>query len=49
MTISERIFTLLKEQGKKQTSLAEHAGVRPSTITDWKKIGLPHHLIYLRI
>lgn len=37
MTISERIFSLLEKQGKKQGALAEHIGVRPATISAWKQ------------
>ncbi len=37
MTISERIFSLLELQGKKQGALAEFIGVRPATISAWKQ------------
>lgn len=36
MTISERVFTLLEQQNKKQGDLAKRIGVRPATISDWK-------------
>jgi len=36
MTISERIFSLLEQQNKKQGDLAKQIGVRPATISDWK-------------
>ena len=37
MTISERIFSLLDVQGKKQGALADYIGVRPATISAWKQ------------
>lgn len=36
MSISERIFTLLKEQHKTQTALATYIGVRVATVSAWK-------------
>ena len=36
MTISSRIFALLKEQGKTQTALATHIGIRVATVSAWK-------------
>lgn len=36
MTISARIFALLKEQGKTQTALATHIGIRVATVSAWK-------------
>lgn len=36
MTISSRIFALLKEQGKTQTALANHIGIRVATVSAWK-------------
>jgi transcriptional regulator with XRE-family HTH domain len=35
MTISERIFDLLKKQRKKQGDLARALGVRPTTVSEW--------------
>ena len=37
MTISERIFSLLEAQNKKQADLARALGVRQNTVTNWKK------------
>lgn len=39
MTISERIFYLLKHQGKTQKDLASFTGISQPAITDWKKKG----------
>lgn len=36
MTISNRIFTLLKEQHKTQTDVANAIGVRQATVSAWK-------------
>lgn len=36
MTISSRIFALLKEQGKTQTALATYIGIRVATVSAWK-------------
>lgn len=36
MTVSERIFDLLKKQGKKQCDLARALNVRPTTVSEWK-------------
>lgn len=36
MTISERIFILLKEQNKTQTALANASGIRVATVSAWK-------------
>ena len=34
MTVSERIFDLLKKQGKKQGDLARALNVRPTTVSE---------------
>jgi transcriptional regulator with XRE-family HTH domain len=34
--ISERIFELLEQQGKRQAALADFIGVRKNTISEWK-------------
>lgn len=39
MTINERIFYLLKLQGKTQKDLASFTGISQPAITDWKKKG----------
>ncbi len=39
MTISQRIFELLKKNNKKQKELAESIGLSTSAISDWKKKG----------
>lgn len=39
MEINERIFFLLKQQGKKASNLAEHLSIKPSSITGWKNEG----------
>lgn len=39
MTISQRIFYLLKEQNKKQNQLSEFTGISTSTISAWNKRG----------
>lgn len=39
MTISERIFHILREQGKKQKDLALYTRLSTSAISDWKKKG----------
>lgn len=36
MSISERIFTLLSDQGKTQTAFAKYLGVRVATVSSWK-------------
>lgn len=36
MTISERIFSTLREQNKTQTALANAIGVRVATVSAWK-------------
>lgn len=36
MSISERVFALLSEQGKTQTALANYIGVRIATVSSWK-------------
>lgn len=36
MTISERIFSLLRQQGKTQSALANYLDVREATISAWK-------------
>jgi transcriptional regulator with XRE-family HTH domain len=40
VTISERIFDVLKRSGKKQADLAKHVGVRSNTVSDWKNKGI---------
>lgn len=37
MTINERIFTLMQEQGKKKSELAEHLGVGDTTVGYWSR------------
>lgn len=37
MTIAERIFDLMKKQGKKQSDIARLLNVRPATVSEWKK------------
>ena len=39
MTISERIFELLKERGYTQKEFSKKTGIAESTISDWKKKG----------
>lgn len=39
MTISQRIFSILKEKQKKQKELAEYAGISETAVSDWKKKG----------
>lgn len=39
MTISQRIFIILKEKGKKQKELSQYTGISEQTISDWKKKG----------
>lgn len=39
MTISQRIFLILKEKGKKQKELSQYTGISEQTISDWKKKG----------
>jgi len=36
MSVSERIFEVLKNSGKKQVDLAKAVGVRSNTVSDWK-------------
>lgn len=36
MTISSRIFALLKQQSKTQTALAAYIGIRVATVSAWK-------------
>lgn len=36
MTISERIFDLLKERGMTQKEFSERTGIKQSTISEWK-------------
>ncbi len=36
MTITERIFFLLKQRGISQNAFGKAAGIAPSTISDWK-------------
>ncbi|MEZ3453931.1 MAG: helix-turn-helix transcriptional regulator [Oscillospiraceae bacterium] len=37
MTISQRIFYILKQKGKKQKELAEYTGISTSAISAWNK------------
>ena len=37
MSISERIFALMKEQGLSQKEFAKRTGIAESTISDWKR------------
>lgn len=37
MSISERIFELLREKGISQKELSEQTGISQSTISDWKR------------
>jgi transcriptional regulator with XRE-family HTH domain len=37
MTISERIFCILKEKGISQKTFSEKTGIAQSTISDWKR------------
>lgn len=39
MTITERIFFLIKERGLSQNAFGKAAGIAPSTISDWKTKG----------
>ena len=39
MTISQRVFFLLEEQGKKQNELSKFTGISTSTISAWNKRG----------
>ncbi len=39
MTISQRIFAILKEKKLKQKELAQRTGISESAISDWKKKG----------
>lgn len=39
MTISERIFELIKERGYTQKEFSKRTGIAESTISDWKKKG----------
>ncbi len=39
MTISQRIFQILKENHLTQKEFAENSGISESTISDWKKKG----------
>lgn len=40
MTISKRIFDVLKKSGKKQADLAKYAGVRSNTVSEGLSIML---------
>ena len=44
MTISDRVFELLKENHISQKSFSELTGIPQSTISDWKKKELTPHL-----
>lgn len=37
MTISEKIFDLLREQGMSQKEFSERTGIAQSSISDWKR------------
>lgn len=39
MSISERIFSILKEKGISQKEFSEMTGIAQSTISDWKRKG----------
>ena len=39
MEINERVFYLLKKQGKTASSLANYLDIKPSSITGWKNEG----------
>ncbi len=39
MTITERIFFLIKERGLSQNAFGKAAGIAPSTIRHWKRKG----------
>ena len=39
MTVSERIFELIKERGYTQKEFSKKTGIAESTISDWKKKG----------
>lgn len=39
MTISQRIFTLLKQKHLSQKDLSEYAGISPAAISSWKSKG----------
>lgn len=39
MTISQRIFAILKEKGKKQKQMSIYTGISEAAISDWKKKG----------
>ena len=39
MTISERIFELIRERGFTQKEFSKRTGIAESTISDWKKKG----------
>ena len=39
MTISQRIFSILKEKKKKQKELSAYTGISEAAISDWKKKG----------
>ena len=39
MTITERIFYLIKARGWSQNAFGKAAGIAPSTISDWKNKG----------
>ena len=37
MTVSQRIFEIMKERNISQAQLSKNTGISPSTISDWKK------------
>jgi transcriptional regulator with XRE-family HTH domain len=50
MTFAERLERLIKENKTSQTALAEYAGIRRPSISEWKKEGtLPRADVALKI
>lgn len=47
MTISQRIFDLLRQTGQTQTALANAIGVRIATVTGWKNHGCDPQACYI--
>jgi len=39
LSVSERIFSLLKKSKRKQSELAAYIGVKPNTVSGWKNEG----------
>lgn len=48
MTVSERIFDLLKKQEKKQGDLARALNVRPTTVSEWKRENASRRLSFMK-